>query len=103
MSEVQGKEHVYLSRESVVHPVLGRDTDHPLRWAVDVAAEEKMVICEIIWINKRKYDPATVAGYTWGLARVADGLGLGRGLGQGRCHKAQPQINESKFRNKEKS
>lgn len=48
MSEVQGKDYIYLPRELVVHPVLGMDTDHPLRWAAGVADEKKMVICAII-------------------------------------------------------
>lgn len=101
MSEAQWKDYTYLSRELVVHPVLGMDTDHSLRWAADVAAEEKMVICAIIWISKRKYDPVLPL---WQVipGKVEDGLGLGSGLGQGKCHKAQPQINESKFRNKQK-
>lgn len=30
MGEVQGEDYIYLSRELVVHPVLGMDTDHPL-------------------------------------------------------------------------
>lgn len=43
MSGGQGKDQMYLSRELVVHPALGMDTDHPLRCAVDVVAEVKTV------------------------------------------------------------
>ena len=41
----QGKDHMYLPRELAVHPALGMDTDHPLRWVVDVVAE---VLCVLL-------------------------------------------------------
>lgn len=43
MSGGQGEDYRYLSRELAVHTALGMDTDHALRWVVDVVAEVKMV------------------------------------------------------------
>lgn len=73
----------------VVHPVWDMDTDHSLRWVVDIVVEMKTVFSVYFWLSKRKHDPGSMAGHTKGLARVADDLGLGSAPGERRCQKAQ--------------